>query len=121
MSGAVVVVGSYNQDHVWSADDLPEPGATCLGTYASGPGGKGFNQAVAAARAGARTGFITALGEDLAASHAFALAQAEGITLLAQIHPDLPSGAAGIFVAGIFRNGCAVGRKSRAGSYPAGK
>jgi len=72
VSGTVVVVGSYNQDHVWSTDALPEPGATRLGAYAGGPGGKGFNQAVAAARAGASTTFITALGDDLAASHAFA-------------------------------------------------
>jgi ribokinase len=101
---AVVVVGSYNQDHVWSTDALPEPGATRLGSYAGGPGGKGFNQAVAAARAGASTTFVTALGDDLAASHAFALAQAEGITLLAEIHPQLPSGAAGIFVDAQGRN-----------------
>ena len=100
----VVVVGSYNQDHVWSTAALPEPGATRLGEYAGGPGGKGFNQAVAAARAGARTVFVTALGEDIAASHAFALAQAEGITLLAEIHPQLPSGAAGIFVDAEGRN-----------------
>jgi ribokinase len=118
VSGTVVVVGSYNQDHVWSADDLPEPGATRLGTYASGPGGKGFNQAVAAARAGARTSFVTALGEDLAASHAFALAQAEGITLLAQIHPDLPSGAAGIFVDAQGRNVIVVAAGANAALSP---
>ena len=100
----VVVVGSYNQDHVWTADALPAPGATRLGTYASGPGGKGFNQAVAAARAGAATVFITALGEDAAADNARALAKEDGITLCAQVHASLPSGTAGIFVDGGGRN-----------------
>ena len=100
----VVVVGSYNQDHVWSSDALPAPGATRLGTYASGPGGKGFNQAVAAARVGADTAFVTALGQDAAADAARALAADESITLKAEVHPALPSGTAGIFVDGQGRN-----------------
>lgn len=104
MAGVVLVVGSYNQDHVWSSDELPAPGATRLGTYASGPGGKGFNQAVAAARAGARTGFLTALGEDAAAASARALARDEGIELHAEVFPALPSGTAGIFVDASGRN-----------------
>ena len=49
----VVVVGSFNLDHAWHVEALPRPGETLFGTYASGPGGKGFNQVVAAARAGA--------------------------------------------------------------------
>lgn len=98
LAGRVVVVGSYNQDHVWSTDVLPVPGATRLGRYGGGPGGKGFNQAVAAARAGAPTSFLTALGDDAAAREARALSEAEGIRLLAEIHADLPSGTAGIFV-----------------------
>lgn len=97
MSG-VVVVGSYNQDQVWSCDELPLPGATRLGAYASGPGGKGFNQAVAARRAGADTVFVTALGRDAAAESARGLADADGIDLRAEIHATLPSGTAGIFV-----------------------
>lgn len=104
MAGTVLVLGSYNQDHVWSADDLPAPGATRLGRYASGPGGKGFNQAVAAARAGARTGFVTALGEDAAADTARSLALAEGIVMHAEVHAALPSGTAGIFVDAAGRN-----------------
>ncbi|MFH2079728.1 MAG: PfkB family carbohydrate kinase, partial [Pseudomonadota bacterium] len=104
MPGVVLVVGSYNQDHVWTSDELPAPGATRLGTYASGPGGKGFNQAVAASRAGARTGFLTALGDDPAAATARGLADAESIELLAEVHPALPSGTAGIFVDAAGRN-----------------
>ena len=104
MGGALIVVGSYNQDHVWSTDALPAPGATRLGRYGGGPGGKGFNQAVAAARAGARTVFIAALGDDAAAAQARALAAADGIDLREDVHADLPSGAAGIFVDAQGRN-----------------
>lgn len=104
MAGCVVVVGSYNQDHVWTSDALPEPGATRLGHYASGPGGKGFNQAVASARVGSPTAFITALGEDAAADTARALAADDGIDLRAERHAALPSGTAGIFVDGEGRN-----------------
>ena len=100
----VIVVGSYNQDHVWTTDALPAPGATRLGRYASGPGGKGFNQAVASARIGAATTFITALGEDAAADIARRLATDDGIALRAEVHAALPSGTAGIFVDGDGRN-----------------
>jgi ribokinase len=100
----VVVVGSYNHDHVWTSAALPAPGATRLGAYAGGPGGKGFNQAVAAARAGARTAFLAALGDDAAAAHARLLAAAEGIDLQDEVHADLPSGSAGIFVDDAGRN-----------------
>ena len=54
MAGKVVVVGSFNVDHAWRCMELPAPGATLAGEYRSGPGGKGFNQAVAAARASQR-------------------------------------------------------------------
>ena len=59
----VVVVGSFNVDHVWRSDALPPPGATHSGDYASGPGGKGCNQATACARSSASTAFVCALGE----------------------------------------------------------
>lgn len=98
MGGRVLVVGSYNQDHVWSTDALPAPGATRLGRYATGPGGKGFNQAVAAARAGASTVFIAALGDDAAAAHARSLATADDIDLRDQVCPELATGSAGIYV-----------------------
>ena len=100
----VIVVGSYNQDHVWSSDALPAPGATRLGRYASGPGGKGFNQAVASARVGAPTTFITARGEDAAADIARGVAADEGMEMRAELHAALPSGTAGIFVDGDGRN-----------------
>lgn len=94
----VVVVGSFNLDQVWSAASLPRPGETLAGVHAGGLGGKGFNQAVAAARAGAGTTFLCALGDDAAGAAARAMAGAEGITLRAA-RSESPTGTAGIFVA----------------------
>ena len=93
----VIVVGSFNVDHVWRCDTLPQPGATLSGDYASGPGGKGFNQATAAARSGARTAFVCALGNDLGGHHARALATADSIDLRDQT-ANVPTGSAGSFV-----------------------
>ncbi len=62
---SVVVVGSANVDQVFSVDRIPAPGETVLSTgFTSARGGKGQNQAVAAARAGAHTTFIAAIGTD---------------------------------------------------------
>lgn len=61
----ILVIGSTNTDMVIEAPTLPVPGQTVLGdTFHITPGGKGANQAVAAARAGATVVFITALGDD---------------------------------------------------------
>jgi ribokinase len=61
----VCVVGSANLDLVATTDRLPGPGETVLGdSFAEHAGGKGLNQAVAAARAGARTMFCAAVGHD---------------------------------------------------------
>jgi len=62
---SVVVVGSVNVDIMARVESLPAPGQTLLGTDAViRPGGKGANQAVAAARLGAPTRMIAAVGED---------------------------------------------------------
>jgi ribokinase len=61
----VCVVGSANLDIVATSPRFPQPGETVLGTaYAEHAGGKGLNQTVAAARAGARTVFVSAVGRD---------------------------------------------------------
>jgi len=60
----VVVVGSFMQDLPVYTRNFPKPGETVLGDFRPGPGGKGFNQAVAAMRAGAATLFIGAIGRD---------------------------------------------------------
>jgi ribokinase len=82
MSGRVVVVGSVNVDLVVQAQRLPGPGETVVGgTFEQHPGGKGGNQAVAAARAGARASFIGAVGDDPLGRVAMASLASEGIDL----------------------------------------
>lgn len=61
----ITVVGSYITDCVARTPHMPVPGETVLGrSFQMGPGGKGGNQAVAAARAGAKVNMITKLGND---------------------------------------------------------
>ena len=107
MSGTVAVVGSFNVDHVWTLDTLPVPGETRSGRHASGPGGKGFNQAVASARAGASTHFVCAIGDDAGGALAHELAGHDGIALHAMSASE-PTGAAGIFVDAAGRNSIVV-------------
>ena len=106
--GKVVVAGSFNVDHVWHCESLPAVGATLIGSYASGPGGKGFNQAIAASRAGARTIFLCALGEDAGGAAARALAAADDIDLR-DLVSDQPTGTAGIYVDARGRNSIVIG------------
>jgi Sugar kinases, ribokinase family len=61
---AVIVVGSYVQDLTWRCVAFPQAGQTIIGRFATGPGGKGSNQAVASGRAGAPTLFVGAVGKD---------------------------------------------------------
>ncbi len=109
----VVVVGSFNVDHVWRCETLPVAGATLSGEYTSGPGGKGFNQAIAAVRSGARTAFVCALGNDLGGHHARSLATAEAIDLRDEVG-IAPTGSAGIFVDAQGRNSIIVGAGANA-------
>lgn len=60
----VIVIGSCVADLTFYTKKLPVPGQTVVGRFDSGLGGKGFNQAVASARAGAKTLFIGAVGDD---------------------------------------------------------
>jgi len=76
----VCVVGSINVDLVVAADRLPRPGETVLGgRFSVHDGGKGANQAVAAARAGAAVTMIGAVGSDDHGTRALAALEAEGI------------------------------------------
>lgn len=62
----IVVIGSSNTDLVIKTDRIPEPGETVLGgVFMMTAGGKGANQAVAAARLGGRTTFVARMGRDL--------------------------------------------------------
>lgn len=76
----VCVVGSANLDLVATVERLPGPGETVPGSsYAEYPGGKGLNQAVAAARAGASVAFVGAVGADAAATTLLGVMAADGI------------------------------------------
>ncbi|MFP7722134.1 ribokinase [Lysobacter sp. A3-1-A15] len=108
MAGTVVVVGSFNVDHVWRSEHLPRTGETLSGSYTTGPGGKGFNQAVAARRAGAETTFVCALGEDVGASLARSLATLDGIALRVQAS-TAATGTAGIYTDAAGRNSIIIG------------
>jgi ribokinase len=80
MPGSVVVIGSLNVDLVVGTDRLPAPGETVLGgRFAVHYGGKGANQAVAAARAGAGVAMIGAVGADEHGDRSIAALASEGI------------------------------------------
>ncbi len=82
MSGRVLVLGSINLDIVVAAARLPAAGETVLGgELERHPGGKGANQAVAAARVGARVHMIGAVGDDAEGRIGLEALRAEGIEL----------------------------------------
>jgi ribokinase len=98
-AGTVCVVGSANLDLVARAARLPRPGETVRGTdFAEHPGGKGLNQAVAAARAGAAVKFIGALGDDAAGRSLRAELGAAGIDTAGVSDSTRPTGRAMITV-----------------------
>jgi len=94
------VIGSSNTDMVIKTEKLPAPGETILGgTFLMNPGGKGANQAVAAARLGGKVTFITKRGNDLFGNQAVGLLMREGIhTQYIVKDMELPSGVALITV-----------------------
>ncbi|BBY25477.1 PfkB family carbohydrate kinase [Mycobacterium stomatepiae] len=95
----VCVVGSVNMDITCDVDTLPRPGETVLASSLNhAPGGKGGNQAVAAARAGAQVQFVGALGDDAAAESLRAHLVANGVGLDATVAVAGPSGTAIIVV-----------------------
>lgn len=118
MPGIVMVVGSFNQDHVWTCAALPLGGQTVSGNYSSGPGGKGFNQAIAARRAGAETVFATALGADPPADLAIELALCNGLDLRAE-RVAAPTGCAAVVVDAEGKNQIVVAPGANARLSPA--
>lgn len=95
----IVILGVFVADTAYRAERQPRMGETILGkSFALGPGGKGSNQAVAAAMAGGDVGFITKLGQDTFADMALATWKNAGVTSLATQHPDSYTGAAYIFL-----------------------
>ena len=102
MSGRVIVVGSVNVDLVIRAERLPRPGETVTGgTFERHHGGKGGNQAVAAARLGRPVLFIGAVGDDAFGAEARAALQVEGVDVAALATlKGSPTGVAVILVDG---------------------
>jgi len=98
MNPRVVIVGSFVQDLTWKCAEFPRAGETVIGTFVTGPGGKGSNQAVASGRAGAPTVFIGAVGADVFADGARRFYAAEGIGARFAVKPGHATGTAAIIV-----------------------
>lgn len=100
MKAAVSVVGSFNMDLTTYMARLPGPGETVMARkFVTGPGGKGSNQAVGAARLGAMVTFIGCVGQDSFGDAALATWEAEGInTEFVRRDADEATGVAPIFV-----------------------
>src|ERR1700741_4379973 len=116
----VCVVGSANMDSGFDVDPLPRPGETVLATAArSTPGGKGCNQAVAAARAGAQVQFVGAVGDDPAAAQLRAHLSVHNVVLDETLAIPGPSGTAIIVVDAAAENTIVVAPGANAQLTPA--
>lgn len=104
MPAEVVVVGSFVQDHCWSTDRFPVVGETRVGKFSTGPGGKGFNQAVACHRQVVATLFVGALGADAMADTARRFATDEGLDCYWQVIDGQPTATSSIIVDASGRN-----------------
>src|SRR5674476_1071045 len=96
----ILIIGSSNTDMVIKTKKIPAPGETIIGgTFLMNPGGKGANQAVAAARLNGKVTFIAKCGIDLFGTRAIELLMQEGIDsgFIVKDH-ELPSGVALITV-----------------------
>lgn len=99
MSNNVLVMGSFVADLAFRAVRLPAWGETLMGdSFVLGPGGKGSNQAVAAARAGAKVRFMSKLGDDAFGKIARDLWEADGIDASLVGTCPIPTGAAAILI-----------------------
>jgi ribokinase len=95
----IVVVGSINLDMITTVGRLPGPGETVRGSgFATAPGGKGANQALAAARAGAAVRMLGSVGKDSLATEALALLRAAGVELSGVREAHAATGTAAILV-----------------------
>jgi ribokinase len=95
----ITIFGSINLDLIGKVSRIPKPGETVPGDhFSTAPGGKGANQALAAARAGAKVRIVGAAGRNAMGDEALALLSAGGVDLTEVARPDLPQGVAMIFV-----------------------
>ncbi len=99
MNHSVVVLGVFVADTAYRADRAPRIGETIMGnSFALGPGGKGSNQAVAAAKAGGDVSMISRLGRDPFADMALKTWADAGVKPAITQHNDSYTGAAYIFI-----------------------
>ncbi len=120
-SKPIVVIGSSNTDMIIKLDRIPRPGETILGgKFVTAAGGKGANQAVAAARAGGRVSFIARVGQDVFGDQAVAGFVKDQIDVdhVAR-DSSAPSGVALVFVAKDGENSIAVASGANANLAPA--
>jgi len=120
MNNKIVVVGSSNTDMIAKLPRIPKPGETIGGgAFSTADGGKGANQAVAAARAGAEVGFVARVGDDSFGEQAIAGFVGDGIDVQHVTRdPSAPSGVALIFVDDKGENSIAVAPGANAGLTP---
>jgi len=99
MPHAIVILGVFVADAAFRCARLPRLGETLIGTgFTLGPGGKGSNQAVAAARAGGDVGFLARIGDDTFGAMGMATWTEAGVTPLVIRDATRATGAAGIFI-----------------------
>lgn len=117
----IVVIGSSNTDMIVQLDRLPKPGETLLGgAFTMAAGGKGANQAVAAARAGGRVSFVACIGRDVFGDQAIAGFRRERIDVSRVTRQARqPSGVALILVSERGENCIAVAGGSNQALQPA--
>ena len=110
MAGKIVVAGSSNTDMILQMDHIPRPGETILGgQFSMAAGGKGANQAVAAARAGGQVTFLARVGADMFGRQAVEGFRRDGIDVRYVLEDEqAPSGVALIFVAANGENSIGV-------------
>lgn len=105
----ITILGSINLDLIARVERLPQPGETVPGdAFSTAPGGKGANQALAAARAGGCVRMVGAVGRDAFAQEALALLREGGVNLSAVKTCDTATGTAMILVDGKGENVIAV-------------
>ena len=96
---SIIVLGVFMADTTYRTSRMPRLGETIRGkSFTLGPGGKGSNQAVAAAKAGGTVHFVSAIGQDPFGDMALATWQAAGVNPAVRREPATPTGAACILV-----------------------
>lgn len=119
MAKNIVVVGSSNTDMILKVNRIPRPGETILGgEFLTAAGGKGANQAVAAACAGGSVSMVARVGRDMFGERAVAGLVEKGICVDHVTQDDAPSGVALIFVAADGENSIGVGGGANARLSP---